>query len=43
VDGLGAQLLDDVGYVVFLEEADGGNAGGSGFEAGVSVGEIDSS
>jgi len=30
---LGAQVLDDCGYVVFLEEADRGDAGGTGLKA----------
>lgn len=32
-----AQLADDCGYVVFLEEANGGYAGGAGLEAGLGV------
>jgi hypothetical protein len=35
------QSLRDFGDVVFLEEADGGDPGGSGFEAGMSVRESD--
>ena len=31
------QLADDCGDVVFLEEADGGDAGCAGFEAGVGI------
>jgi hypothetical protein len=34
---LGAQGVDDGGYVVFLEEADGGDASGTGFEAGLRI------
>ena len=30
-------MLHDFGNFVFLEEADGGDAGGSGFEAGVGI------
>ena len=37
VDGLGAHVLHDFGDVVFLKEANGGDAGGSGFEAGVGI------
>jgi hypothetical protein len=35
LDGLvDTQLADDIGDIVFLEEANGGDAGGSGLEAG---------
>jgi hypothetical protein len=34
---LSAELADDCGYVVFLEETDGGYAGCAGFEAGVGI------
>jgi hypothetical protein len=34
-------MLHDSGNVVFLEEADGGNAGSSGFEARTGIGEGD--
>ena len=36
-------MADDFGDIVFLEEADGGDAGGSGFEAGGCVFERDAS
>jgi hypothetical protein len=32
-----AKALYDAGNVVFLEETDGGDAGGSGFDAGVGI------
>jgi hypothetical protein len=35
--GLAAELVDDCGYVVFLEEADGGYAGCARLEAGLGV------
>jgi len=34
---LAAQVADDGGDVVFLEEADGGDAGCAGLEAGVGI------
>jgi len=37
VTALVAQPADDCGYVVFLEEADGGYAGCAGLQAGVGV------
>jgi len=39
--GLTAQLFDDGGNFVVLKEADGCDAGGSGFEAGVSISNCD--
>ena len=41
--GLGAEFADDCGDFILLEEADGGDAGGSGFEAGVGVMNSDAS
>jgi len=44
MDGLtAAQLADDIGDIVFLEEANGGDAGGSDLEAGWRVLERDAS
>ena len=37
-----AQMLDYIGDVVFLEEADGGDAGGPGVDAGAGVRQRDS-
>ncbi len=34
---LAAQLADDFGYVIFLEQADGGYAGCAGLQAGLGV------
>ena len=41
MDGLTAQLFHHGGDVVVLKEADGRDAGGSSFEAGVSIGNRD--
>ena len=37
-----AQFLDHLDDLIFLEEADGGDAGGSGFEAGLGILQRDS-
>jgi len=37
-NGLAAQRFPDGGNVVFLEETNGGDASGSGYEAGMSIG-----